>query len=1161
MRIDQLKLLAYGPFSGEVLDFSAGEQGLHLVYGPNEAGKSTTLSAIEALLFGMSSAKLLDFLHPQADLRISARLRHGSETIDVIRRKGKAGSLRAANDKDTVEPALLNRFLGNLDGTAFRQRFGIDYDELVAGGEQVVAGKGEIGNLLFAAGTGLSNLKTIIAELEKTTGDLFKSSGSKPVINRLLSERDVAIKKRKSDELSSAVFESKTLAVEESTQKLRKLTADIVELEEKRRRIEAVRMAKTDIQQEQKIRESLSHHLLQKTPRLSEGFSERRIQLTTQKAKLDAAKQSLEDQKKRIQDELEVQVTSPHLTVQSSAIDRLRERLGSITKAMQDRPTLAATLVAQVKQCSEALRSLGLSEEGYTPLSKPDRALLEELLERYGKLKLRQDTQKETLVDLEKQLQQLSDKGEPSSQSGEFEKLQTAVRGASLLRGSAADLRTLRGQIEKETLELSTAVRHLRPWKGELADISQLSLPSDETLRLHETRLAKTGQELHESEEELRKVSAALDINRIEIRHLQVQGKVKSESDLAAARQERQELWQSFLSAKAVSSEAASQFERSLIQADEIADWLRLHSSEVAQLQSLQRDLQKLESQHALAAHRVQELKQESQAAHQSWQEVLSSLGQLLMDPTELREWRRAAIAIQQRLPSLAEKRAKLQLQGEELLACRAVLRGALGHTENNKEDVSHAEVGFAALLDEAEQRLAELHNAKKGQDKRQTLLAEKERQIATQRMQGETLQQEHAAWNSEWEAALARTPLGSVRKPVEVKAILAEHERILSLQADIADKQSRISGIDRDDLQFRQDVRALLTTLAADLLALEPAQALAELEQRRKQAVLAEDRVNQETKRLRDVEQKLEETERHLQETLAQLQKLCQEGRCAAIEELPQVEKRAADLRQLEEDRTQIRNRLSDLCHGASLEDFIVEANRHSLDEVNETLLGIQTELKLAQQERDRVQQQLAVMQDDLGRLGKSSSAAESEQESEQLLRQIQDQAEEYSRSKIAMFLLQKTIERYREKNQGPVLKRASELFSRLTLQSFAGLHPDVDESGNTVLKGARGDGKLIEVEQMSEGTCDQLYLSLRLSSLEYYLEQHQPLPLVIDDLLINFDDERCLAALKILLELSQKTQIIFFTHHEHLLALAKDHLASPNLFTHHMPERVMRA
>jgi uncharacterized protein YhaN len=87
-----------------------------------------------------------------------------------------------------------------------------------------------------------------------------------------------------------------------------------------------------------------------------------------------------------------------------------------------------------------------------------------------------------------------------------------------------------------------------------------------------------------------------------------------------------------------------------------------------------------------------------------------------------------------------------------------------------------------------------------------------------------------------------------------------------------------------------------------------------------------------------------------------------------------------------------------------------------------------------------------------------------------------------------------------------------------------------------------------------MSEGARDQLYLALRLATLETYLAKHEPIPFVVDDILIKFDDDRSVAALKALARLSELTQVIFFTHHDHLVELAKQNLDHDVLFTHQL-------
>ena len=89
-----------------------------------------------------------------------------------------------------------------------------------------------------------------------------------------------------------------------------------------------------------------------------------------------------------------------------------------------------------------------------------------------------------------------------------------------------------------------------------------------------------------------------------------------------------------------------------------------------------------------------------------------------------------------------------------------------------------------------------------------------------------------------------------------------------------------------------------------------------------------------------------------------------------------------------------------------------------------------------------------------------------------------------------------------------------------------------------------------------MSDGTCDQLYLALRLASLETWLEHHEPLPLIVDDILLNFDDERAVATLKVLSDLARQTQVLFFTHHAHLVKIAEENLSDENLHVTNLHE-----
>jgi uncharacterized protein YhaN len=87
-----------------------------------------------------------------------------------------------------------------------------------------------------------------------------------------------------------------------------------------------------------------------------------------------------------------------------------------------------------------------------------------------------------------------------------------------------------------------------------------------------------------------------------------------------------------------------------------------------------------------------------------------------------------------------------------------------------------------------------------------------------------------------------------------------------------------------------------------------------------------------------------------------------------------------------------------------------------------------------------------------------------------------------------------------------------------------------------------------------MSEGTRDQLYLALRLAALDRHLEEHEPMPLILDDLLSTFDNERTKAILPQLAELAKRSQVLLFTHHEHLIQLARETLGDEGFKLHRL-------
>jgi uncharacterized protein YhaN len=154
--------------------------------------------------------------------------------------------------------------------------------------------------------------------------------------------------------------------------------------------------------------------------------------------------------------------------------------------------------------------------------------------------------------------------------------------------------------------------------------------------------------------------------------------------------------------------------------------------------------------------------------------------------------------------------------------------------------------------------------------------------------------------------------------------------------------------------------------------------------------------------------------------------------------------------------------------------------------------------------------------------------------------------------RLRLATHLLEAQIEQFRKENQGPLLQKSGEVFKAITRGAFTGLGADFNADDVPILVGVRPDQTKVPVDGLSDGTRDQLYLALRLAALDRYLDEHEPMPLILDDLLITFDNERTRAILPQLASLAKRTQIFLFTHHEHLVELCRDTIGAGQFTLH---------
>jgi uncharacterized protein YhaN len=149
----------------------------------------------------------------------------------------------------------------------------------------------------------------------------------------------------------------------------------------------------------------------------------------------------------------------------------------------------------------------------------------------------------------------------------------------------------------------------------------------------------------------------------------------------------------------------------------------------------------------------------------------------------------------------------------------------------------------------------------------------------------------------------------------------------------------------------------------------------------------------------------------------------------------------------------------------------------------------------------------------------------------------------------RAARFAISAELERFRQRHQGPMLERAARYFSRLTSGAFERVITAWDDKDRPVIRAVRATGEEVPLQGLSEGSRDQLYLALRLAALTVQSPQGAPLPLVLDDALVHFDDARASAAFALFAEVAPLVEIIYLTHHEHIVGLAEAHVAKDAL------------
>jgi uncharacterized protein YhaN len=1154
MKILELQLLAFGPFTDLRLDLTAGEQGLHVLFGPNEAGKSSALRALRALLYGIPNNTTDNFQHENPKLRIGGRLRHSDGTeLGFIRRKGLRNTLLGPDERPIPDTSL-SKFLAGVSQELFSTMFGIDHPALRRGGEEILRGGGEVGQSLFSAALGGVSLRHIQDSLDHEAGQLFLARGQTPKINKSLAEYSAAKRTITEYSLRGEAWMTHKRTLEETMAARQRVLEELNRLTTEQHRLERLRAAVPKIAKRREL--SIKLQEFRDVVPLPPEFAEQRREAVQA---LEYARETANDSRHKLEHlaaERQALVVPEVLLEQAETIAVLQQRLGSHRQAAQERSDLQGRrrqLEGDVRALLAKLPpTLSLEQVKERRLQVAHRARVQELARQY---QARVERLARATQDVQKYAEHLTRTVEALNSIDAPRDLSELRRTVARARqqGPLEDAREqARAALQKEVEQAQVELRQLGLWSGTLEELERLPIPSLDVVDQYETTFRRLESEAHRLKDAIQKTQAELaEVDR-QLAELQRAGAVPSEEDLSRARAHRNHLWRrvrrAWLDGEEMSQtpeapgtrrDLAEAYQGSVDDADEVADRLRREAERVTRqatwLAQREKSVKTLEQLAAESNTLDAELCQHRQQWHRLWQPV----GMTPLSPREMRAWLDRHGKLMQRAERVREDRRQLNRLHECIQQHTTALRQAMAHLG---EPSAAADDALNTILARSEALMERIEDSVR---QRQEL--QKQRTTAERELEGARRDQQEAAerldhWQTEWTAAVAGLGLDGKSLPVEANAILEILDELLKKLDETEGFTQRLEGIDRDARDFAADVKLLVARTAPDLVDTPAEHAAVQLQARLARAQADAAREVELDRQIKAQEAALQAAQSTIERMAARLQALCRQARCTHPDELPAAESRSAQLQLLQKDITTLEEQLLDQGAGATIDQLIQEAEAIDADALPAQLGEITQQLDALEAMRSQLDQAIGSEQTILDQMDGSAKAAEAAEKAQALLAELREGVDHYVRLRLASMMLRHEIERYRVSHQGPLLSRASELFAQLTLGSFAKLDTDYNDGNMPVLVGVRADGRQVGINGMSDGSRDQLYLALRLASLERYLANNEPLPFIVDDILIQFDDQRAKAALQVLAELSMKTQVIFLTHHWRLAELAKD-------------------
>lgn len=1142
LQIEKLRMATFGPFEDATLDLGPDGGALHVICGPNEAGKTTTQRAIGDFIFGIPARSPDGHEFGFTRMRIEATVTGANgESRRLIRRKGNTNTLLDI-DGTPVDEGLLVEMLGGLSREAFSSMFSITHRSLVDGGEALLAADGNLGESLFSASLGAAGLHALRVTLRDEGDKLFRPKATSTQIAQVRSELQAAESRLGAATLRPTPYlqQAKDLKVA-----MAERCSVVEELEDRRReqlRRDRLRIVLPKVVDRAEAIEELAG--MGDTPRLAADSRERRLRAEQDLLNHRGRSTDAEERVERLSDEAAALTPDQELLKREQSIRALAGRLQNIAEAKADLERQTTKVEISKAAAARVFGDLHPGEKHGDPsrlrVGDAARAQVSAALQAYSgistKLEASEDAEREAAAvteDLERRLGGL-DKPE------DIVEIRAAAAHARPHSTLEEQIAKSRGRLEDAREDLRLALADLRPsveldalLSLDWPDIAELRsfLSRAEQLDARERDVVRAKQENSKAAADLNAARPATDVEDL-----------PDEEELLEVRNSRDSLWAGVKARLEGRSEAEVDprgFEDRVRAADRIADRLREKADEVAA--RAQRDELRAANRAALAGIKEEEkeLLDDRRSFAAQWEELWRPCGLQPRSPREMESWlERRSLAVER---SRTVNRIERELEADEALLVKHVSRLRSALRPDSGSPALDPDATLDALLEVADHCIATALEATERRDRCEGELVSSQAELDKHRRRADERRSELESWQASWKEVTAELGWSSEIGPQEASEQL---ERVVGLTNHLneaEESEHRCRGIEKRISEFDSDAAALLGQIGVpDLAGCGHVDAVADLARRLDQAKEVKQRREDVDARLLTAREDLTDAVSAIARAEAELSTLMEQAGVTEPEHLVEVERRVERARHL-------RDRIP------GLEQEIVAAGKEPLDDLVAACEGLDVDQlearsKGAEEEIAQVEQALRDLDVRIGTLESERQQMEGAlgaatvlQEVENLRSELSALTEEYLRVHVASWALGRAIDDYRRTHKAPLLARAEELFPLLTNGRFKGLEVSFDGNDEPVLIGIKADGKPLSVTAMSEGAREQLYLSLRQASIERHVELHGAVPVVLDDVVLHSDPSRKKAILRSLAQLSERTQVIAFSHDPQVVALAQ--------------------